>query len=90
MPTRMLAPSTQDWFRRALQHGRRVASWLQRLAIAFIMRNDPLSEGGEGVVSTAIIVVIMAFLAVGLWFAFKTIMANATTTVSNQVAQLGN
>ncbi|ACU54211.1 hypothetical protein Afer_1281 [Acidimicrobium ferrooxidans DSM 10331] len=90
MPTRTLAPSTRDWFRRTLERRRRIARSLERLVIAIVTRNDPLHEAGEGVVSTAIIVVIMAFLAVGLWFAFKTIMANATTTVSNQVAQLGS
>jgi hypothetical protein len=60
------------------------------VALALVLRRDPVAEAGEGVISTAIVVVIMAVLAVGLWFAFKTIMASATTTVSNQVAQLGS
>lgn len=46
-------------------------------------------ETGEGVISTAIVVLIIAFLAVGMWVAFKTIMATTTTGISNQVAQLG-
>ncbi|MGC8464362.1 MAG: hypothetical protein ACP5O0_00365 [Acidimicrobiales bacterium] len=52
--------------------------------------DTPMSdETGEGVISTAIVVLIIAFLAVGMWVAFKTIMATTTTGISNQVAQLG-
>jgi hypothetical protein len=90
MPTRMLA--------RSLAAVRSRLCWVitslllmgQHIACAVWIGSDPLAESGEGVISTAIVVVIMAFLAVGLWFAFKTIMGNATATVSNQVAQLGN
>jgi hypothetical protein len=46
-------------------------------------------EDGEGVISTAIVVLIIAFLAVGMWVAFKTIMGTTTAGISNQVAQLG-
>lgn len=46
-------------------------------------------EEGEGVISTAIVVMIMAFLAVGLWVAFKLIMSNATSSISTQVAKIG-
>ncbi len=46
-------------------------------------------EAGEGVISTAIVVMIMAFLAVGLWVAFKLIMSNATSSISTQVAKIG-
>ncbi|WP_298208094.1 hypothetical protein [Ferrimicrobium sp.] len=46
-------------------------------------------ETGEGVISTAIVVMIMAFLAVGLWVAFKLIMSNATSSISTQVSQIG-
>jgi hypothetical protein len=47
------------------------------------------SESGEGVISTAIIVVVMAFLAVGLWIAFKGILSSATSTVTSQVSSIG-
>ena len=46
-------------------------------------------ERGEGPVSAAIVVMIMAFLGVALWIAFKAIMHQATTTVATQVSQLG-
>jgi len=47
------------------------------------------SDTGEGVISTAIVVMIMAFLAVGLWVAFKLLMSHATGTISQQVSQIG-
>ncbi len=47
------------------------------------------SEDGEGVISTAIVVLIVAFLAVGMWIAFKALMGQTTTTISSQVSQLG-
>jgi hypothetical protein len=46
-------------------------------------------EEGEGVISTAIVVLIVAFLAVGMWIAFKAIMGQTTNTISSQVSQLG-
>lgn len=46
-------------------------------------------ESGEGVISTAIVVLIIAFLAVGMWIAFKAIMGQTTSTIANQVSQLG-
>ncbi|MDA8385696.1 MAG: hypothetical protein M0Z88_05490 [Actinomycetota bacterium] len=47
------------------------------------------SERGEGVVSSAIAVLIFAFLGVMLWIAFKATMGTATAAINNQVAQLG-
>ncbi len=47
-------------------------------------------ESGEGVISAAIAVLIMAFLGVGLWVAFKLTLSNATTNVNNQVSKIGH
>lgn len=47
------------------------------------------AEEGEGVVSLAIGVVIMAFLGVLLWVAFKATLGSATDNVNQQVAKLG-
>ncbi|HET9732690.1 MAG TPA: hypothetical protein VFP54_08445 [Acidimicrobiales bacterium] len=49
-----------------------------------------VSASGEGVVSLAIGVLIMAFLGAILWVAFKTTLSSATTNVSHQVSQIGN
>jgi hypothetical protein len=47
------------------------------------------SELGEGVVSLAIGVVIMAFLGVMVWVAFRDTMGHATQNVNSQVSQIG-
>jgi hypothetical protein len=68
--------------------------WYRQLLIGVhtcsqILLTGVNAESGEGVVSTAIVVVIMAFLALGLWVAFKSIMGHATTTISSQISQIG-
>lgn len=47
------------------------------------------SEAGEGVISAAIAVLIMAFLGVAMWAAFNLTMKSATSKVDNNVSQLG-
>ncbi|MHB1486666.1 MAG: hypothetical protein ACYCS7_06655 [Acidimicrobiales bacterium] len=46
-------------------------------------------ESGEGVISAAIAVLIMAFLGVGLWVAFKLTLSDATKNVNSQVSKIG-
>lgn len=48
------------------------------------------NENGEGVVSSAIAVVIFSALGVAMWLAFRATMNTATSMVTSQVAQLGN
>ncbi len=64
------------------------ASYLMACVLYF-NHNKLEPEDGEGVISTAIVVLIMAFLAVGMWIAFKALMGQTTTTISSQVSQLG-
>ncbi len=47
------------------------------------------SERGEGVVSTAIVVLIIAFLGIGLWTGFDAMMNSATDKTRAQVEQIG-
>lgn len=47
------------------------------------------SERGEGVISAAIAVLVIAFLGVAMWLAFDLLMAEATDTVGEQVRQIG-
>ncbi|HZT64437.1 MAG TPA: hypothetical protein VFA11_01470 [Acidimicrobiales bacterium] len=47
------------------------------------------SDAGEGVVSLAIGVLIMAFLGALLWVAFKATLGHATQNVDQQVSRLG-
>ena len=50
----------------------------------------PADEKGEGVVSSAVAVVIFSALGVAMWFAFRDTMNTATSMVSSQISQLGN
>lgn len=46
-------------------------------------------ERGEGVISAAIAVLVMAFLGVAMWVAFQAIFDQAATTVRDQVGRIG-
>lgn len=46
-------------------------------------------ERGEGVISAAIAVLIMAFLGAGMWLAFNTIFRNTAKSTCEQTAQIG-
>lgn len=47
------------------------------------------SERGEGVISTAIAVLIVAFLGIALWTGFNGMMNDATDRTRAQVEQIG-
>lgn len=46
-------------------------------------------ERGEGVISLAIGVLIIAFLGAGLWLAFNSTLSNTQTKVDQQVQSIG-
>jgi hypothetical protein len=46
-------------------------------------------ERGEGVISAAIVVLIMAFLGAAMWVAFNEIWNDTATTTSEQVNTIG-
>lgn len=54
--------------------------WLRRL------RRD---DRGEGVISAAIAVLIMAFLGAAMWIGFNQIWENAETTTNENVEEIG-
>ena len=47
------------------------------------------SERGEGVISTAIAVLIVAFLGIALWKGFDGMVSGATDKTKTQVEQIG-
>ena len=47
------------------------------------------SEHAEGVISTAIAVLIVAFLGIALWTGFDAMMNSATERTRTQVEQIG-
>jgi hypothetical protein len=46
-------------------------------------------ERGEGVISAAIAVLVMAFIGVGMWVAFNSTFQHAAKHVDNQVNCIG-
>ena len=46
-------------------------------------------ESGEGVISTAIAVLIVAFLGVAVWAGFQLTLKNTQEKVDDQVGQIG-
>ena len=46
-------------------------------------------DRGEGVISAAIAVLVMAFLGVGMWVAFNATFSHAAKHVDNQVNCIG-
>lgn len=46
-------------------------------------------DRGEGVISAAIAVLIMAFLGVGVWLGFRATLDNTQQKVDNQVEEIG-
>lgn len=53
------------------------------------LRNQFSDERGEGVISVAIAILIIAFLGVALWFAFDLLLAETTDTINDQIQQIG-
>ncbi|MFA9446294.1 hypothetical protein [Egicoccus sp. AB-alg6-2] len=47
-------------------------------------------QGGEGVISAAIVVLIMALLGAAMWSAFNGIFVDATTDIQNTVDSIGS
>ena len=48
------------------------------------------SERGEGVISAAIAVLVMAFLGAAMWLAFKGMFQSTTEKTNRQVDQIGS
>jgi hypothetical protein len=48
------------------------------------------AETGEGVISAAIAVLVMAFIGVAMWAAFSGSFQKAATRVDDQIEQIGN
>ncbi len=53
-------------------------------------RHTFADEAGEGVISTAIAVLIMALIGLSMWVAFKAVFDDASTKISDNVEQIGS
>ena len=63
-----------------------VWQWTARAALAERLARD---ERGEGVISTAIAVLVMAFLGAVMWVGFRATLGNAQTNIDTQVNRIG-
>ncbi len=60
----------------------------QQTARALLRRRLIRDESGEGVISAAIAVLVMAFLGVLMWQLFKGTLTDANTNVNDQLDQI--
>ena len=60
----------------------------QQTARAVLRRRLIRDESGEGVISAAIAVLVMAFLGVLMWQLFKDTLTDANTNVNDQLDQI--
>lgn len=62
---------------------------LRSIAVVAVhrLRRD---ERGEGVISAAIAVLIMAFLGAAMWVAFKGMFDSTTTSTTTKVGEIGS
>jgi hypothetical protein len=61
----------------------------RRAAASVEARRSQASERGEGVISVALAVLIMAGIAGLMWVAYKTMIDNANKNVAGEVEKLG-
>lgn len=68
---------------------RRKTYWRTRQLVIRLKTRIAFSDSGEGVISAAIAVLIMAFLGVAMWLAFKAMLGTTTTAVSHAISKIG-
>ncbi len=61
----------------------------QETARAALAERVARDERGEGVISAAIAVLVMAFLGTLMWVGFRATLGNAQTNIDTQVNQIG-
>jgi hypothetical protein len=63
---------------------------LLRATLTTRLRTLASDDRGEGVISTAIAVLIMAFLGAAMWLGFQKMWQTTSQTTNNKVEQIGN
>ena len=61
----------------------------QRVARVALVQRVAKDEAGEGVISAAIAVLVMAFLGVLMWQLFKGTLSDANNNVNEQINEIG-
>ena len=67
-----------------------VQMWSARRATLRVWHRMRVTERGEGVISAAIAVLVMAFLGAAMWFAFNGTMHTAQSKVDTNVNSIGS
>jgi len=67
-----------------MDHMLRAYIWARTLHVGIVK-----DEAGEGVISTAIAVLIMAALGAVMWIGFQAIWGNASSKTTNQINTIG-
>lgn len=62
---------------------------LRTVTAAQVRWPDTRDDRGEGVISAAIVVLIMALLGAAMWVAFNGIFADATNRAGNEINRIG-
>lgn len=65
------------------------SAWLRTRTSLGTVRDRLQDDLGEGVISAAITVLIMAFLGAAMWVAFNQLFTDTSSTVADQVGQIG-
>lgn len=71
------------------QHSLAAYAWV-RSALVSTRHRLLTDERGEGVISAAIVVLIMAFLGAAMWVAFNAIFNDASAKTSTEVGKIGS
>ena len=61
----------------------------QHVARTVLVQRAARDEAGEGVISAAIAVLVMAFLGVLMWKLFQGTLSDANDNVNDQINQIG-
>ncbi len=67
-----------------------LVTYVSLRALAVTTTHRLKEERGEGVISAAIAVLIMAFLGALMWVGFKALFQNTQAKTGNQVNQIGS
>ncbi|MBT5139329.1 MAG: hypothetical protein HOM37_09795 [Acidimicrobiaceae bacterium] len=68
-------------------------SWMEiQMVVGFINARTgrTMNDRGEGVISTAIAVLITAFIGAAMWVAFDRIWGNAESNIEGEVGRIGS
>lgn len=70
--------------------GRGIAAvWLRTAALGRTLLVRARAEHGEGVISAAIVVLIMAILGAAMWVLFNDVFRSAGDTIVDRVSEIG-